>query len=139
MSQENVEIVRRAYELLNQGDIEGFVGLCDDDFVMDMSERVFNPETYRGHEGIRRFHRDVEEAWESYRWDVEEARTTGDSVVALLHCRAKSREDAPPVDWRVAWIWHFENGRPASLRFCREREKALEAVGLSQQDAHADS
>jgi ketosteroid isomerase-like protein len=132
MSEENVETVRRAYELLNRGDLEGFIGLCSDDFLMDMSERVFNPDTYRGHEGIRRFHRDVTEAWESYQWDVEEARATGDSVVALLHCHGKSREGAPPVDWRVAWLWSFEEGRPTSLRFYRDRAKALEAAGLRE-------
>jgi hypothetical protein len=45
MSQENVEIVRRIDERLNRGDIEGVIALCDDDFVTDMSERVFNPDT----------------------------------------------------------------------------------------------
>ena len=127
-----MEIVRRAYDLLNQGDIEGLIGLTGDDFFMDMSERVFNPDTYRGQEGIRRFHRDVNEAWESYRWDVEETLTTRDSVVALLHCYGKSREDGPAVDWRVAWIWNFEQGRPISLRFYRERARALEAAGLAE-------
>jgi ketosteroid isomerase-like protein len=131
MSQENVETVHRAYELLNQGDVEGLVGLCRDDFVMDMSERVFNPETYEGQDGIRQFHKDVKDAWESYQWHVEEALATGDAVVALLYCHGKSSEGAPPVDWRVAWIWNFEQGRPCSLRFYRNRTDALEAVGLS--------
>jgi ketosteroid isomerase-like protein len=132
MSKENAEIVQRAYKLLNQGDIEGLVSLCRDDFVMDMSERVFNPETYRGHEGIRQFHRDVQEAWETYEWHVEEARTTGDSVVAMLYCHGTSREGGPQVDWRVAWIWNFDRGKATSLRFYRERQEALEAVGLSE-------
>jgi ketosteroid isomerase-like protein len=43
MSQENIEIVRRIYELLNRGDVEGVVALSDDDLAMDMSERGFNP------------------------------------------------------------------------------------------------
>ncbi len=132
MSEQNVEIVRRAYQLLNRGDIESLVELCSDDFVMDMSERVFNPETYRGHEGMRRFHRDVQEAWESYQWTVEDALAAGDSVVALLRCHGKSSKGAPPVDWRVAWIWNFDEGRPTSLRFYRDRAKALEAAGLSE-------
>ena len=55
MSQENVEIVGQIFERLNRGDVEGVVELCDDDFVMDMTERVFNPDTYQGHAGIRRF------------------------------------------------------------------------------------
>jgi hypothetical protein len=77
MSQENVEIVGRIYERLNRGDVEGVVELCGDDFLIDMSERVFNPDTYRGHDGIRRFYEGVQDAWESYRWDVEETHIAG--------------------------------------------------------------
>jgi ketosteroid isomerase-like protein len=129
---ENVKVVRRAYEHLNRGDVEGVVELCDDHFLLDMSERVFNPDTYRGHDGIRRFHKGVEDAWESYRWDVEETRIAGDSVVALLHCQGQSREGGPEVDWRVAWLWRFRGGRPVSLRFYRDRAQALQAAGLSE-------
>ena len=132
MSGENVEIVRRIYEHLNRGDVEGVVELCDDDFLMDMSERVFNPDTYSGPDGIRRFYEGVRDAWESYRWDVEETRVAGDSVVAMLHCRGQSREGGPRVDWRVAWLWKFQRGRPVSLRFYRDRAQALKDAGLSE-------
>jgi ketosteroid isomerase-like protein len=132
MSEENVEMVRRIYEHLNRGDAEGVVELCDADFLMDMSERVFNPDTYRGPDGIRRFCEGVRDAWKSYRWDVEETRVAGDSVVAMLHCQGQSREGGPSVDWRVAWLWKFRRGRPVSLRFYRDRGKALEAAGLSE-------
>ena len=132
MSEENVEVVRRIYERLNSGDVEGFAELCDEDFVMDMSERVFNPDTYRGPPGIRRFYEGVEEAWESYRWEVEDTRVSGNSVVAMLHCLGQSREGGPGVDWRVAWVWKFRDRKAVSARFYREREDALEAAGLSE-------
>lgn len=131
MDDGNEQSVRSAYGLLNDGDIDGFVQLCSDDFEMDMTERVFNPDTYHGADGIRRFYEGVQEVWESYHWGVEEARGAGDSVVAMLHCTAQSRESGPGVDWRVAWVWKFRQGRPASLRFYRDRADALKAVGLS--------
>jgi ketosteroid isomerase-like protein len=132
VSQENVEIVRAAYELLNRGDVDGLVDMCVDDFLMDMSERVFNPDTYRGHDDIRRFYDGVTSVWESYQWDVEETRAVGDAVVAMLHRRAQGREGGPSVDWHVAWLWNFRNGRPASLRFYRVPARALKAVGLEE-------
>jgi ketosteroid isomerase-like protein len=132
MSEENVAVVCRIYERLNQGDVEGVVELCDDDFEMDMSERVFNPDTYSGHDGIRRFHEGVVSSWKSYRWDVEETRVAGDSVVAMLHCTGQSREGGPGVDWRVAWLWNLRDGRPVSVQFFRDRAEALEAAGLSE-------
>jgi hypothetical protein len=108
------------------------VELCDDDFLMDMSERVFNPETYRGHDGIRRFCEGVRDAWQSYHWDIEETRIAGDSVVVMLHCQGQSREGGPGVDWRVAWLWKLRRERPMYARFYRQRAKALEAAGLSE-------
>jgi uncharacterized protein len=130
MSQENVDIVRAAYEHLNQGDIDGLIELCDDDLVMDMSERVFNPDVYRGREELRRFYREVRSAWESYRWDIEDTRAEGDSVVAMLHCHGQSRDGGPPVDWHVAWLWTLRSGRLVALRFYRDPAQALDAVGL---------
>jgi ketosteroid isomerase-like protein len=132
MSQENVEVVQRLYDLLNRGDVDAVVDLCDDDFLMDMTERVFNPDTYEGPGGIRRFCNGVKDAWESYHWTVEDTRTTGGTVVAMLHCQGQSREGGPSVDWRVAWLWEFRASRPVSVRFYRQREKALEAAGLSE-------
>jgi ketosteroid isomerase-like protein len=74
----------------------------------------------------------VTDAWESYRWDIEEARVAGDSVVAMLHCEGQSRKGGPAVDWRVAWLWKLRGGRPVSVRFYRARTKALEAIELSE-------
>ena len=55
MSQEILEIVERAHERLNEGDIDGLIARCNGDFELDMSARLVNPETYYGHEGTRRF------------------------------------------------------------------------------------
>ena len=132
MSRENVEVVRAAYDRLNRGDVEGFIELCHEDFEMDMSERVFNPDVYTGHDGIRRFYGDVRGVWESYHWDVTGTRVVGAAVVALLHCTAEGREGGVSVDWHVAWLWRFREGRPSALRFYRDPAQALEAVGLGE-------
>lgn len=130
MSEGSADLVRRIYDRLNRGDVGGVVELCHDDFVLDMSERVFNPDAYQGHEGVRRFHAGVRGAWKIYRWEVEEARVADDFVVAMLHCVGQAHEDAPDVDWRVAWLWKVQRGKAISARFYREREDALKAAGL---------
>lgn len=132
MSEENVKLVRQFYDRLNAGDVKGMIELCDAGFVMDMTERVFNPDRYEGPDGIGRFYGDVTDTWETYHWEVEDTRTADDMVVAMLHCRGHSRHGGPEVDWRVAWLFRFERGTPVSLRFYRQREEALEAAGLSE-------
>ncbi len=125
-----MEIVLAAYEQFTRRNAEELVGLVEEDFLLDMTERVFNPDTYRGREGIRRFVKDVSDAWKSYVWTVEETLVAGDKVVAMVHCEGRGRGGAR-VEWRVAWLWEFQSGRPASARFYRQREEALEAAGLS--------
>jgi len=139
MSQGNVEVVRLIYERLNRGEVEGVVELCTGDFLMDMSERVFNPDTYKGHEGIRRFYEGVQDAWESYRWDVEETHVVGDRVIAMLHCHGQSRMGGPGVDWRVAWLWRLREGKAEFVRFYRDPSDGLEAAGLSEWAMRGDA
>jgi hypothetical protein len=74
----------------------------------------------------------VQDAWESYRWDVEETRIGSDSVVAMLHCQGQSREGGPGVEWRVAWLWKLRKDQAVFVRFYRQRDDALEAAGLSE-------
>jgi ketosteroid isomerase-like protein len=132
MSRENAAIVLAAYEHLNRGDVEALIALCDDDFLMDMSERVFNPDTYRGSQEIRRFYDGVQSVWDTYQWTVEQTRAVDDAVVAMVHCRGQGREGGPWAEWHVAWLWRIERGLLVSVRFYRDPPRALEAVGLTE-------
>ena len=130
MSRENLQIARRAHEALNAGDMDELVALCHQDFELDMSDRVFNPATYRGHEGIRRFYSEVQEVWESYVWEPEQMRDHEDVVVALLRTKGRGRGSGVEIDRRTAMIWTFRRGKALGLRFYRDPETALEAAGL---------
>jgi ketosteroid isomerase-like protein len=132
MSEENVEIVRRAHERLNEGDIDGLITLCDRDFELDMSARTLNPETYHGHEGIRRFYREVREVWEEFRWDPLRLFEAGDSVVVLLHSHGRGRESGLEMARDAAMVWTVREGRAVSLRFYTDQAEALKAAGLEE-------
>jgi ketosteroid isomerase-like protein len=130
MSDDNVALVRRAYEALNTGDVEGLVALCDQSFVLDMEERVFNPATYTGHDGIRRFHEEVGEVWEEFRWDPEELIASGDQVVALLHAQGRGRGSGLEIDRRVAMVWTIADRSAVALRLYVDPAAARAAAGL---------
>jgi uncharacterized protein len=130
--QENIEVVRRLHERLNSGDIDGVVELCEPAFHLDMSERVFNPEIYEGHEGIRRFYADVRDIWEQYRWTPEQLLEARPHVVALVRAQGRGRGSGLEIDRRIALVWTFARGRATALRLYVDPTKALEAVGLSE-------
>ena len=123
-----VELVQRALAALNAGDIEALVALCDRDFELDMSDRVFNPATYRGHDGIRQFHNEVLEVWEQYVWEPEQVIEQGNRIVALVRTTGKGRGSGLAIDRQTAMIWTVRGDKALSLRFYRDRERALEAA-----------
>jgi ketosteroid isomerase-like protein len=130
MSQANVEIVRRAHQALNGGDMDALVVLCDVDFRLDMSDRVFNPAVYTGHDGIWRFYSEVRDVWATYVWEPEELMEAGDNVVALLRSSGRGRGSGVEVERRTAMVWTVRERRATALRFFRDRDEALKAVGL---------
>ena len=73
MSEENVEIVRRGYEHFNRTGEPDF-GLLDPEVEYDMSRRTFEPDVYRGHEGIRKFASRIREQWAAMRIEPQEFR-----------------------------------------------------------------
>ena len=123
-----VALVRRALAALNGGNIEEFVAVCDRDFELDMSDRVFNPSTYRGHDGIKQFHAEVLEVWEHYVWEPEQILERGDAIVALVRTTGKGRGSGLEVDRETAMIWTVRGDKALSLRFYRDRGQALEAA-----------
>lgn len=130
MSQQDIDLIRSAYEALNRGDIEALVDVCDPDFQLDMSERVFNPATYDGHDGIRRFYGEVREVWEEFRWEPEALHDAGDQVVALLHSHGRGSGSGIEIDRDVAMVWTVREGRASALRFYLDQAEALKAAGL---------
>lgn len=122
------ELVRRALAALNDGDLDGLIAVCDRDFELDMSDRVFNPSTYRGHDGIRQFHAEVLEVWDHYTWEPEQVVDHGNLVVALLRTSGKGRGSGLEVERQTAMIWTVSGDKATSLRFYRDQDRALEAA-----------
>ena len=47
--------------------------------------------------------------------------------------------DGIEVEARVTFVWTIRDGAIERITMYQERQDALEALGLSEQDAHADS
>jgi ketosteroid isomerase-like protein len=137
MSQENVEIVRRAFAALNRGDRETAAGFADPEIVVDATRRVFNPTTYVGLEGIRQWASDMDEIWEEFHAEVREFIDAGDRVVVILRLHGKGKVSRVDVEQSVAGVWTVRNGQVVRIEIgYTDPRQALEAVGLSEQDAH---
>lgn len=123
-----MEIVRRAHQALNAGDVEALTAICDPDFRLDMSDRVLNPAVYEGHDGIRAFYAEVMDIWERFTWQPTELREINGLIVAVLQSTGKGRGSGLELDRRSAMLWRVERGRALSLTFYRNPEAALAAA-----------
>jgi ketosteroid isomerase-like protein len=118
------ELVQRIHDALSVGDIDGVIALCAPDFRLDMSDRVFNPAVYEGHDGIRAFYSEVMEVWESFTWEPIELDEHDGVVIAVLRSRGQGRGSGVELDRRSAMIWRVEGERATSLTFYRDPEQA---------------
>ena len=124
------DIVRRAHDALNRGDAEALAALCASDFRLDMSDRVFNPEVYSGHDGIRRFVAEVHEVWETFTWEPTEVKEAGDVVFALVHSVGRGRGSGLEIDRHSAILWQIPEETLLALTFYRDPSAARKAAGV---------
>ena len=61
MSQENVEVVKRAISAINERDIDGYLACCTEDIQLKTPLSAVAG-VYEGADGIRRFFADIEDA-----------------------------------------------------------------------------
>ena len=132
MSEENVSIVRRVYDSLDDPD-ESVRALWDPDVEFDVSRDVWGPLVggglYRGLDGVRAWMLDLYSAWERMDLDCEELIDAGeDQVVAVLRVHGWGRLSGIEVEYRPAGIWTLRDGRVVRVVWYASREKALEAV-----------
>ena len=133
MSQENVELVRLVYELFDRRDIERVLGLTTDDFELRLPG-IYpeGPETFRGHDGLRRWVAMVQDIWGEWRFDVERLIAADEQVVALVRIVAEGGASGVPVDREVAHVWSVRDGQTSTASVYLDRAEALEAVGLRE-------
>ena len=136
MSRENMETIRRGYEhFMATREIR-----AHPDLVWDVSRLGWpDQQTYTGCEGAMQFNAEWADAWHDWEIDVEEYIDAGERVVVVLNQRGRSKATGIPVDMRFAQVWTLRNGQGIRMQMYASVEEALAAVGLSEQNAHADA
>jgi ketosteroid isomerase-like protein len=121
----SADLVRRAYAALAERDFETMSALAVPDFEMDMTNRVLNPASYRGEEGLRRFLAEVDELWEFMDMKVERLLERDDEVLALLEVDIKGRGSGLTLQDRIAQRWVVRDGKLVHMRVYADQDEAL--------------
>lgn len=124
-------VVRQGFEAFNSGDMERILAFADPDFeAIVPPELSAEPDTYRGHDGIRRYFQSFQDAMDEIRFQPERFWDVGPSVVALVRITAKGRQTAISVEQRIAQVWTIRDGRAKRVHTYASLSEALKAVGL---------
>ena len=138
MSQENVEIVLAYMEAWNAGDMEAIRNLLDKETILRTVEGWPEPGPHIGRDAVMRLLFQVREAWDFDAIEqLGDPLHAADRVVGRSIWRGAGRGPESEMEWTV--IFTVRTGKIREQEFFWDHAEALEAVGLSEQDAHADS
>ena len=138
MSQENVELVRGAFEVYNAWNREAMREFYDPDAIMRPPEGWPEPGPYVGREAVMRQVWQLRETWDEDTLEpISDFIDSGDRVAVRAAWRTAG--SGPEFTLETSFVYTFRNGKCVSHEFFWDHAQALEAVGLSEQDAHADS
>jgi ketosteroid isomerase-like protein len=137
MSQENVEIIRQIIEAArpasDESGLQSFLALCDPGCELTSLLAGVEPQTYRGHDGIRRYVSDMADAWKKWRNQVDEVfEVRPDTVVATFRCQLVGKNSGVALEMRLAAVGVLSEGKLLRFHNYPNREQALAAVGLGE-------
>jgi ketosteroid isomerase-like protein len=131
MSQENVEIARRAISAINERDVDAYLALCQPDFEL-INQLTPIEGANRGEAGIRRFFEAIEEGTIRFEMEVERLRPLDDNrVLGYLTLHMESERGYQQTQ-PITNLYELEGGKLSRVRVFNDRSEALVAAGLSE-------
>jgi ketosteroid isomerase-like protein len=131
MSEENVDLVRRGYELFAAGDLQGVADLFAPEAQMPAAGGLGVEGTmgvYRGPEGMLAAMREGIDAFDDFRVDVEEIVEDGDAVMVTVAISGRGRASGLEQTERLVHLWILHEGKVVHGEVHRTTEEALQAA-----------
>ena len=129
MSRKNAERYYLAIDAFNRRDLDGFLALMDEDVRGD-SRLAPMEGGYHGHDGIRRWWRDLTGGFPDINFEIVEARDVGDFTVAVLRIRAHGADSHAPVVEKLWQVSEWRDDKAVWWSAYPSEAEALEAVEL---------
>ena len=132
MSRGILELADQVMEALGRRDLSTLLALADPEvewhsFFAQLGEGG----VYRGHEGTRKYMRDLEEAWEIVRADTDDAIAAGDVAVFVGRIHYRGKGSGIETETAAGWMLKFRHEKLIRFRAFRNPEEALERIGQS--------
>ena len=128
MSQENVKVVREAWDAYSGGDYDRIAGFHDTHIVVVTLE---DGAVYGNNAVLANYER-WDEAWEGAKTTLDEVIGHGDRVFVAARFHARGRASGVEVETRLYEVYTVRDGKVLRIDEYDHRDEALEASGLSE-------
>ena len=132
MSQENVEIVRRANAAFNAGRTDDWLAYWSPDAeLQDLANAPDQADVIKGLDAIEEAVRLWTDAFDEFIAEIEEYMDGGDFVLCAVRWRGQGKGSGMSIDLRQFDVYELRQGRfvKGTLGF-KTKAEALEAAGL---------
>ena len=132
-SQENVELVRRTFELWDRGADEELARQMAPDVEWHHNVGMGTPAegVYRGREQVLEMFEAIRESFGVAQFELEEVcAISSTEVLALGRLHLKGRGSGAPATTSFGAVMEIVDGLAVRQRFWLDRSRALEAAGL---------
>src|SRR5690242_20891475 len=109
---DNVEAMRRGYEAFAERGVDGFLEFIHPDFeLVTPPGLALEPQTYRGHEGVRRYFDSFYEAVDEIRVEPDEFIAVGDRVLVPFRLTTRGRASGIEASMRAVQVCEIRDGK----------------------------
>ena len=133
MSEENVELHRRSVEAFNTRNVEAFIAFCDPQIELHSTVTVPGGAVYHGHDGVRRWHRDLEDGWgEELHIEPEAYFDLSEHTITFHVLHGRGRQSGADVAMPAAHLCRWRDGVIVYFKGYARKEDALGDLGVSE-------
>ena len=130
MSQENVAVVRSAYDAFRRGNVQMIFHLLHAEIEIYQSEGVPWGGTYKGHQEIASFIEKLTETIESRVEPDQYIEDEAGHVVAVGHTRGRVRATGREFDVPAVHVWTIREGKAVKFEAYIDTAEMRVALGL---------
>jgi ketosteroid isomerase-like protein len=134
MSERNIELLRRGIEAYNARDIDAFIAYADPSIEFHAAFAAVGG-VYHGHDGVREFFRDIEDAWgDENSLEPEAYFDLGDDTLAFYRLHARGRYSGAEIATPIAHVYRWREGLIVNFKSYLHRGDALSELGVSEHE-----
>jgi ketosteroid isomerase-like protein len=132
MSEENVDLVRRAFAAWESGDPAAILQYLHEDVVSRRVAPLIDPQTYHGPNGVTELIAGWLKPYDHFSSRADEFIDAGDSVVVRVPQEARLAGSEQLLTGTFWFLLGFQGEKVIRLEIYGERRQALEAAGVKE-------